>query len=183
MRVRLILFVMLWLISLNLKAQGEKPLYVSFAYGTDQNLEKADRILPTHPVFLSLTIERRLPKSDFYGLGFHAFRFTKIFENYNHLSIRGYHHFGYASETSSSNLDPYIGAFLGGETYKNMLKPTLGIFVGIRAMITSKVGFHAEIASISSGFNNSVLLEFGVTTCFIKNEFRKFKKRGNKCPK
>lgn len=165
------------------QGQGEKPIYLSFAYGSDQNLEKSDRILFSHPKFLSLTLERRLPQSDFYGLGIHAFRFTKVFENYNHLSIRGYQHFGYASEASFSNFDPYIGAFLGGETYQSSFKPTVGIFIGIRAMVTKMAGVHLELSSVSSAFNNSLLFEFGLTTCFMKSEFPKTKKWGNKCPK
>ena len=165
------------------KGQGEKPIYLSFAYGSDQDLEKSDRILSSHPKFLSLTLERRLPQSDFYGVGIHAYRFIKVYENYNHLSIRGYHHFGYASEASGSNIDPYIGAFIGGETYQGSFKPAVGIFVGLRAMITQKACVHLEFASVSSGFNSSVLLQFGITTCFMKSEFPRMKKWGNKCPK
>lgn len=169
--------------SMNLKAQGEKPLYLSFAYGSDQDLEKADRILTSHPTFLSLNLERRLPQSDFYGLGVHAYRFISIFENFNHLSFRGYQHFGYASDASAGNFDPYIGAFLGGETYQGSFKPSVGIFVGLRAMITRVAGAHLEFSSVSSGFNSSVLVELGITICLMKNEFPKLKKWGNRCPK
>lgn len=183
MKAGLILSVLLCLYSMTLKAQGEKPLYISFAYGSDQNLEKSDRILTTHPTFLSLTLERRLPESDFYGLGIHAYRFISVFNNYNHLSIRGYQHFGYAFDATAGNFDPYIGAFIGGETYQGSFKPSVGIFVGMRAMVTQKAGLHLEFASVSSGFNSSILLQFGLTTCFMKNEFPKMKKWGNKCPK
>ena len=183
MKAGLVFSILLCLISVTLKGQGEKPIYLSFAYGSDQDLEKADRILTSHPRFLSLTLERRLPQSDFYGLGVHAHRFTSVFDNYNHLSIRGYQHFGYASEASFSNFDPYIGAFLGGETYQNSFKPSVGIFVGIRAMVTKIAGVHLEFSSMSSGFNSSVLFEFGFTTCFTKSEFPRLKKWGNKCPK
>ena len=165
------------------KGQGEKPLYLSLAYGSDQDLEKADRILLSHPIFLSLSLERRLPQSDFYGLGIHAYRFTSVFNDYNHLSIRGYQHFGYASDASVGNLDPYIGAFLGAETYQSSFKPGVGIFLGLRAMITSVAGVHVEFSSVSSGFNSSLLFEVGITTCLMKSEFPKLKKWGNKCPK
>ena len=183
MKAGLVLTILLCIFSMTSKGQGEKPMYLSFAYGSDRDLEKSDRILSSHPKFLSLTLERRLPQSEFYGLGIHAYRFTKVFDNYNHFSIRGYQHFGYASEASFSNFDPYIGAFLGGETYKSSFKPAVGIFVGVRAMITKIAGVHLELSSVSSGFNNSVLFEFGFTTCFMKNEFPKLKKWGNKCPK
>lgn len=183
MKAGLVFSIFFFLFSVNLKAQGEKPIYLSFAYGSDQNLDKADRILSSHPTLISLTLERRLPQSDFYGLGIHAYRFTSVFNNYNHVSIRGYQHFGYASDASFSNFDPYIGAFLGGETYQNSFKPSVGIFVGMRAMITRMAGVHLELSSVSSGFNSSVLFEFGITTCLMKSEFPKLKKWGNKCPK
>ena len=183
MKTGLVFTILFCLIAMTSKSQGEKPLYLSFAYGSDQDLEKSDRILSSHPTFVSLTLERRLPQSDFYGLGIHAYRFTSVFNNYNHLSIRGYQHFGYASEASFSNFDPYIGVFFGGETYQNNFKPTVGIFVGIRTMVTRMAGVHLEFSSVSSGFNSSLLFEFGFTTCLMKNEFPKMKKWGNKCPK
>ncbi len=183
MKAGLILSVLLCLYSMTLKAQGEKPLYLSFAYGADQDLEKSDRILTTHPTFLSFTLEKRLPQSDFYGIGVHAYRFISVFNNYNHLSIRGYQHFGDASNANFGNFDPYIGAFVGGETYQGSFKPAVGIFVGLRAMVTHNAGIHFEFSSVSSGFNSSVLLQFGLTTCFMKSEFPKMKKWGNKCPK
>ena len=183
MKAGLVFSILLCLISVTLKGQGEKPLYLSFAYGSDQDLEKADRILTSHPIFLSLTLERRLPQSDFYGLGVHAYRFTSVFNNYNHLSIRGYQHFGDASNANAGNFDPYIGAFVGGETYQGSFKPAVGVFVGMRAMMTQTAGVHLEFASVSSGFNSSLLLQFGVTTSFMKSEFPKIKKWGNKCPR
>lgn len=166
-----------------LKAQGEKPLYLSFAYGIDQNLDKSDRILINHPTFLSLSMEKRLPQSDFYGLGVHTYRFISGFNNYNQLSIRGYQHFGYASDANTGNFDPYIGAFVGAESYQGSFKPAVGIFVGLRAMVTQEVGLHLEFVSVSSGFNSSILLQFGITTYFIKSEHPILKKWGNKCPK
>lgn len=183
MKIGLFTFFLLILFSLTTKGQGEKPLYLSFAYGSDQDLEKADRILTAPPTFLSLSLERRLPSTDFYGLGIHLSRFMSIFNNYNQLSIRGYQHFGYASDASFSNFDPYIGAFLGGETYQSGFKPSVGVFGGIRAMVTKVAGVHLEFSSVSSGFNSSVLIEFGITTCLMKREFPKLKKWGNKCPK
>ena len=183
MKAGLILSVLLCLFSITLKAQGKKPVYLSFAYGSDQDLEKSDRILTTHPTFLSITVEKRLPQSDFYGLGIHAYRFISVFNNYNHLSIRGYQHFGDVSNANTGNLDPYIGAFVGGETYQGSLKPAVGIFVGIRTMVMQNAGVHLEFTSVSSGFNSSVLLQFGITTCFMKSEFPKIKKWGNKCPR
>jgi hypothetical protein len=182
-RARLLLSLLLCAFSLLSKAQGEKPIYLSFAYGSDQNLDKSDRILTNHPTFLSLTLEKRMPQSDFYGLGIHAYRFISVFNNYNHLSVRGYQHFGYASDATTGNIDPYIGAFIGGETYQSSFKPAVGIFVGLRAMVTQTAGVHLEFASVSSGFNSSVLLQFGLTTCFMKSEFPRMKKWGNKCPK
>ena len=183
MKAGLILSVLLCLFSITLKAQGQKPVYLSFAYGSDQDLEKSDRILTTHPTFLSVTVEKRLPQSDFYGLGIHAYRFISVFNNYNHLSIRGYQHFGDVSDANAGNFDPYIGAFVGGETYQGSFKPAVGIFVGIRTMVMQNAGVHLEFTSVSSGFNSSVLLQFGVTTCFMKSEFPKIKKWGNKCPR
>jgi hypothetical protein len=168
---------------MTLNAQGEKPVYLSFAYGSDQDLEKSDRILTTHPAFVSFTLEKRLPQSEFYGLGIHAYRFISVFNNYNHLSIRGYQHFGDASNANAGNFDPYIGAFVGGETYQSSFKPAVGIFVGLRTMIIQNAGLHLEFVSVSSGFNSSILLQFGITTCFMKNEFPKLKKWGNRCPK
>jgi hypothetical protein len=182
-RARLILSVLLCLYSVTIKAQGEKPVYLSFAYGSDQDLEKSDRILTTHPTFLSISFEKRLPQSDFYGVGIHAFRFISVFNNYNHLSIRGYQHFGYVADANAGNFDPYIGAFVGGETFQGSFKPAVGIFVGMRAMVTQKAGVHLEFISVSSGFNSSVLLQFGITSCLMKSEFPKKKKWGNKCPK
>jgi hypothetical protein len=171
------------LTSLSLKAQGEKPMYISLGYGSDQNLEKSDRILAEHPIFVSLSIEKRLPKSEFYGLGLHAYHFTSVFEKYNHVSFRAYQHFGQVGNASGSNIDPYIGAFVGGEMYQNSIKPAVGFFVGLRVMVIQMAGIHAEFASVSSGFNTGILLHFGVTTCFIKNENARIKKRGTKCPK
>lgn len=183
MKSGLIVSILICLFCTNLKAQGEKPLYFSVAYGSDQDLEKSDRILLSHPTFLSLTLERRLPQSDFYGLGIHAYHFIRVFENYNHFSFRGYQHFGYASDASAGNFDPYIGAFVGGETYQGKFKTSVGVFVGLRAMITQAAGIHVEFSSVSSGFNSSILFEFGITTCLMKNEFPKLKKWGNRCPK
>ena len=164
-------------------AQGQKPLYLSVAYGSDRDLEKADRILSTHPLLISLTLEKRLPNSEFYGLGIHTYRFTSVFQNYNHLSIRGYQHFGDISDAKFGNFDPYIGAFVGGDNYEEKIKPAIGIFVGVRLMFTQVAGIHAEFSSVSSGFNSSVLLQFGFTTCFLKSEIPKLKKWGNKCPR
>lgn len=169
--------------SLMLKAQSEKPVYLSLSYGADQNLEKADKILSTTPTLLSVTFEKRLPQSDFYGLGLHAYRFISVFDNYNHLSIRGYQHFGYVGDASGGNFDPYIGAFVGGEIYHGSFNPAVGIFIGLRTMITQTAGFHFEFISTSSGFNSSSLLQFGLTTCFMKSEFPKLKKWGSRCPK
>ena len=164
-------------------AQDEKPLYLSLGYGSDRDLEKADRILSNHPALVSLTLEKRLPNSEFYGLGVHAYRFTSVFQNYNHLSIRGYQHFGEISNAKFGNLDPYVGAFLGGDNYEGKIKPAVGVFVGLRLMFTQVAGVHAEFLSISSGFNSSVLLQFGFTMCFLKSNEPKLKKWGNKCPK
>jgi hypothetical protein len=179
-----LLFSFLLLInSLRLIAQGEKPMYLSFSYGADQNLEKADRILTEKPTFLNLTFEKRLPKSDFYGIGLSATRFVSVFDNYNILTFRGYQHFGYAADASGGNIDPYIGAFLGGEVWKGSFKPAVGIFIGLRTMFTQTAGLHIEFISTSSGFNSSTLLQFGITTCFMRSEIPKFKKWGNRCPK
>ncbi len=166
-----------------LVAQGEKPMYLSVGYGSDQDLEKADKILSTHPTLISLIFEERLSQSEFYGLGVHAFRFMSVFQNYNHLSFRGYQHFGDISDTQSGNFDPYMGAFVGGDNYEGKIKPVVGIFVGLRLMFTQVAGIHAELSSVSSGFNSSVLLQFGFTTCFMKSDAPKLKKWGNKCPK
>ena len=164
-------------------AQGEKPLYVSAAYGSDRDLEKADRILSTHPVLMNFTLEKRLPNSEFYGLGVHAYRFTSVFEDYNHLSVRGYQHFGDISNARFGNFDPYVGVFVGGDNYQGKTKPAIGFFMGIRLMFTRVAGIHAEFSSVSSGFNSSTLLQFGFTTCFLKSDTPKLRKWGNKCPK
>ena len=164
-------------------AQGEKPLYVSAAYGSDRDLEKADRILSTHPVLMNFTLEKRLPNSEFYGLGVHAYRFTSVFEDYNHLSVRGYQHFGDISNAKFGNFDPYVGVFVGGDNYQGKTKPAIGFFMGIRLMFTRVAGIHAEFSSVSSGFNSSTLLQFGFTTCFLKSDTPKLRKWGNKCPK
>jgi hypothetical protein len=182
-KARLILSLLLCTLPLLLKAQGEKPIYLSLSYGSDQSLEKSDRILSTHPLLLGLTLEKRLPQSDFYGIGLHAFRFISVLENFNHLSIRGYQHFGYAADATTANFDPFIGAFVGGDFYQENFKPAVGIFIGMRAMITQTMGFHTEFMSVSSGHNSGMILQFGITTCFIKSEFPKLKKWGNKCPK
>jgi hypothetical protein len=178
-----LLCVLFCLYSLALQAQSEKPLYLSVGYGSDQNLEKSDRILSDHPTFISLSIEKRLPQSEFYGLGLHSYHFTSVFEKYNHLSFRAYQHFGQISNASESNIDPYIGAFVGGENYQNSFKPSVGFFVGLRAMFTQMAGIHAEFVSVSSGFNSGILLQFGLTTCLMKNKNARFKKRGTYCPK
>jgi hypothetical protein len=164
-------------------AQDVKPMYLSVAYGSDRDLEKSNVILTNHPTLISLTFEKRLTRSEFYGWGIHASRFTSVFGNYNHLSFRGYQHFGNVENAQFGNFDPYIGAFLGVDNYQKTVKPAVGVFVGARLMVTQSAGFHAEFSSISSGFNSSVLLEFGFTTCFLKNDSPKFKKRGNRCPK
>jgi hypothetical protein len=182
-RARLLLSLLLCTLPLLSKAQGEKPIYLSFSYGSDQSLEKSDVILSSHPKLLALTLEKRLPSSEFYGVGLHAYRFTSIFENYNHLSVRGYQHFGDIGNTRVGNFDPYIGAFLGGDIYKRSFKPAVGVFVGFRTMFTQTAGFHAEFMSTSSGHNSGMILQFGITTCFMKSEFPKLKKWGNKCPK
>jgi hypothetical protein len=166
-----------------IQAQTPKPVYVSFSFGTDQNTEKSNRILTSNPHLLSLSIEKRLVKSQFYGLGLYAHHFTSIYDNYNHFSLRGYQHFGEVSETSGGNFDPYIGALIGGETFESTFKPAVGIFVGLRIMLMQSLGVHAELSSISSGFNNSVLLQFGITTCILRNSLQKIKSRGTKCPK
>jgi hypothetical protein len=158
-------------------------MYLSVAYGSDRDLEKADRILTDYPSLISLTFEKRLTQSEFYGFGIHASRFTSVFENYNHLSVRGYQHFGDIDDAQFGNFDPYIGAFLGVDNYQGSVKPAVGVFVGVRVMLTQRMGFHTEFSSISSGFNSSVLLEFGFTTCFLKSDTPKLKKRGNRCPK
>jgi hypothetical protein len=178
-----LLFVLFSLFSLTITAQNEKPMYLSLSYGADQNLEKADRILTSKPTLISLTFEKRLPKSDFYGLGVHAYRFVSLFDNYNHVSIRGYQHFGYAADATGGNFDPYIGAFVGAETWKGSIKPSVGIFIGLRTMLTQTAGVHFEFISTSSGFNSSTILQFGLTTCFMKSEFPKMKKWGSRCPK
>jgi hypothetical protein len=182
-RARLLLSMLLCTFPLLLKAQGEKPIYLSLSYGSDQSLEKSDRILSTAPTLLSLTLEKRLPQSEFYGIGLHTYRFISVFENYNHLSIRGYQHFGDISDAHGGNFDPYIGAFVGGDIYQASFKPAVGVFVGMRAMITQTAGLHAEFMSVSSGHNSGMILQFGLTTCFMKSEFPKLKKWGNKCPK
>jgi hypothetical protein len=182
-RAKILLSVLFYLFSLTAKAQGEKPMYLSIAYGADQNIEKADKILSSKPTLLSLTFEKRLPKSDFYGIGIHAFRFVSVFENYNHISFRGYQHFGFAEDACSGNIDPYIGAFLGGETFQGQFKPSVGIFIGLRTMFSQTMGLHFEFTSVSSSFNSGSILQIGLTTCFIKSEFPKFKKWGNRCPK
>jgi hypothetical protein len=183
--VRVLLLIILIFCStpVYLFAQDEKPLYLSIGYGSDRDLEKADRILSTHPTLISLTLEKRLPNSEFYGLGVHAYRFTSVFENYNHLSIRGYQHFGDIGDAKFGNFDPYIGAFVGGDNYEGKIKPAIGVFVGLRLMFTQVAGIHAEFLSVSSGFNSSILLQFGFTTCFLKNDSPKLKKWGNKCPR
>ncbi len=178
-----LLLCLFCIISLNLKAQGEKPLYFSVGYGADQNLEKSDRILFDHPTFISLSIEKRFSNDSPYGLGLHGYRFTKVFEKYNHLSLRGYQHFGQVSDASTSNFDPYIGAYLGGETYQDSFKPSVGFFVGFRAMFTKMAGIHAEFISVSSSFNSGILLQVGLTTCLMKSESPRFKKKGTQCPK
>ncbi len=183
MRARLLLSLLLYAFPMLSQAQGEKPIYLSLSYGSDQSLEKSDRILFTHPTLLSLTLEKRLSQSEFYGVGLHAYRFIKVFENYNHLSVRGYQHFGDISNTRTGNFDPYIGAFVGGDIYQGSFKPAVGIFVGLRAMFTQTAGLHAEFMSVSSGHNSGMFLQFGITTCFMKSEFPKLKKWGNKCPK
>ena len=183
MKVKLLLCVLFCLFSMMIKAQGEKPIYFSFAYGFDQNLDKFDRTLPSHPMLLSLTLEKRLPQSDFYGLGLHVYRFISVFNDYNQFSIRGYQHFGYASNANTGNFDPYVGAFVGGETYQGSFKPAVGIFVGARFMFIKTAGLHLEFVPVSSGFNSSTLFQFGITTCFIKSKFPRLKKWGSKCPK
>ena len=183
MRVLLFIILLLCFSPAYIFAQAENPLYVSIAYGSDRDLEKADRILSKHPTLMSLTLEKRLPNSEFYGVGIHAYRFTSVFENYNHISFRGYQHFGDISNTRFGNLDPYIGAFVGGDNYEGKIKPAVGIFVGMRLMFTQMAGIHAEFSSVSSGFNSSVLLQFGFTTCFLKSDVPKIKRWGNKCPK
>ena len=182
-RVLLLIMVSFFVISVPTLAQAENPLYVSIAYGSDRDLEKADRILSTHPTLMSLTLEKRLPKGEFYGVGIHAYRFTSVLENYNHISFRGYQHFGDISNSRFGNLDPYVGAFVGGDNYEGKIKPAVGIFVGMRLMFTQIAGIHAEFSSVSSGFNSSVLLQFGFTTCFLKSDVPKMKHWGNKCPR
>jgi hypothetical protein len=182
-RVLLLIIILFCLNPTYLLAQDEKPLYLSVGYGSDRDLEKADRILSNHPALVSLTLEKRLPSSEFYGLGVHAYRFTSVFENYNHLSIRGYQHFGDISDAKFGNLDPYVGAFVGGDNYEGKVKPAVGVFVGLRLMFIQVAGIHTEFLSISSGFNSSVLLQFGFTTCFLKSDSPKLKKWGNKCPR
>ncbi len=182
MRV-LLLIIIAFCCPVCLLAQDEKPLYLSIGYGSDRDLEKADRILSTYPTFISLTLEKRLPNSEFYGLGIHAYRFTSVFENYNHFSFRGYQHFGDIGDANFGNFDPYVGAFVGGENYEGKIKPAVGVFVGLRLMFTQAAGIHTELLSISSGFNSSVLLQFGFTTCFLKRDSPKLKKWGNKCPR
>lgn len=183
--VRVLLSIILWfcLDPVCMFAQGEKPIYISIALGNDMDLEKADKVLSTHPTLISLTLEKRLPNGEFYGLGVHAYRFTSVFENYNHLSIRGYQHFGDISDAKFGNFDPYIGVFLGGDNYEGKIKPAVGFFVGMRLMFTQAAGIHAEFSSVSSGFNSSNLLQFGFTTCLIKSDVPKLKKWGNRCPK
>jgi hypothetical protein len=182
-RVLLSIILIFCVIPICLIAQDEKPIYLSFGYGSDKDLEKADRILSTHPTLISLTLEKRLPSNEFYGFGIHTHRFTSVFENYNHLSIRGYQHFGDISDVRFGNFDPYIGAFAGGDNYEGNVKPSVGIFIGLRLMFTQAAGIHAEFLSVSSGFNSSVLLQFGFTTCFLRSDSPKLKKWGNKCPR
>jgi hypothetical protein len=158
-------------------------MYLSISYGSDQDLEKADRILTNHPTLISLTFEKRLTQSEFYGFGIHASRFISIFENYNHLSLRGYQHFGDVSDAKFGNFDPYVGVFLGGDNYEGKIKPSVGFFVGLRLMFRQEAGIHAEFSSVSSGFNSSTMLQFGFTTCFLKSDIPKLKKRGSRCPK
>ena len=66
-------------------------------------------------------------------------------------------------------------ALLGGKTCQNSFKPSVRIFIGLRAMITRVAEVHIEFASVSSSFNSSVLIEFGVTTCLMRSEFPKLK--------
>jgi hypothetical protein len=179
----LLISLLIGLFSVHSFAQEEIPMYLSVAYGTDQDLDKSDRILSTNPTLISLTFEKRLTKSEFYGLGVHAYRFINVFENYNHLSIRGYQHFGDANDAKFGNFDPYIGAFVGGDNYQGKVKPAVGIFVGLRLMFSQVAGIHAEFSTVSSGFNSSTLLQFGFTTCFLKSDLPKLKKWGNRCPK
>lgn len=158
-------------------------MYLSLSYGSDKNLEKSDKILSTAPTLLSITLEKRIAKSELYGLGLNAHQFTSVFENYNHLSLRGYQHFGLAEGAKGSNFDPYIGAFMGLDNYQKKLKPAVGFFVGVRLMFTQAAGAHVEFSSMSSGFNSGAFLQFGITSCFMRSDVPKIKKWGSRCPK
>lgn len=163
--------------------EDKSPKYLSVATGNDNNTEKADRILATKPSFISIALEKRLPKSELYGIGLYAQHFNTEYENYNHLSFRGYQHFGDVRNAHAGNIDPYIGVMVGLDFWQSTMKPALGIFGGLRLMLTTTLGVHAEIASVSSGFNNSLTTQVGITTCFLKSDKKKPKKYYSKCPK
>jgi len=164
-------------------AQEVKPLYLSLNYGTDLTTEKSDRILPYAPSFVGLSLEKRFAKKDFYGIGLNYFYFTDYYSNYQHLSLRGYQHFGLIEDTQEANIDPYFGIWGGVERWKNKFKPTVGVFLGIRFMFRPKMGVHAEIGSSSSGFGNELLFQTGITTCINQAISFKRKYRGTHCPK
>ncbi len=164
-------------------SQVQRPLYVSLSYGTDLTTEKSNRILPYAPSFLGLSIEKRYPKKDFYGLGVNYFHFLSYYQNYQHLSLRGYQHFGFIEDALEPNIDPYFGLWGGVERWKNQIKTTVGIFVGVRFMFSSHFGIHTELGSASSGFGNGLLFTAGLTARSPKLFSLKRKHRATSCPK
>lgn len=164
-------------------SQDAKPLYISLNYGTDITTEKSDRILPYSPSFLGLSIEKRYAKKDFYGVGLNYFHFISYYQHYQHLSLRGYQHFGFIADTNEANIDPYFGIWGGVERWKNQLKPSVGIFMGIRFMFTKHFGGHTELGSSSSGFGNGLLFTVGLTSCSPQLFSLKRTKRSTACPK
>lgn len=184
MKAGIIIFLVFMSMPLLTYAQGLKPIYLSFSSGRDLSREKSFRVLDSHPKSMSISLEKRLPQSEFYGLGIHFSRFVTEFSNYNHFSVRGYQHFGTINNISSGNIDPYLAGFMGIDAFQGNAQLALGALVGMRIMLHPCLGIHAEIGSSSSSHNNSAFVQFGMTSC-IGSGTKLFspKHRNTRCPK